>query len=48
MSKTYGFLLNFLPAPVALFLLVLWYILLMLAVIEGSTLPLHDIIYLDN
>lgn len=48
MSKTYGFLLNYLPKPIALFLLVTWYILLILAVIDRSMLPVEDIIYLDN
>lgn len=48
MSKTYGFLLYYLPRPVAISVLVLWYIVLMLLVIEKGGLPLEDIVYLDD
>ncbi len=48
MSKTYTFLLKWLPKPLAKWVLVLWYLLLILAIIDRSVTPFDGFIYWDH
>ena len=47
MSKTYFFLLQWLPQPLARFVLSLWYLLLILAIIILVSYPKGEFIYWD-
>lgn len=47
MSKTYFYLLRWLPVPIANLVLVLWYIILMLAILSHLSYPTSGFIYWD-
>ncbi|MEE8575055.1 MAG: hypothetical protein V3T30_06540 [Thermodesulfobacteriota bacterium] len=48
MSKTYEFILRWLPRPFADVALVLWYVVLILAIIHRIAIPFDGFIYWDN
>ncbi|WP_457676889.1 hypothetical protein [Thiolapillus sp.] len=48
MSKTYALLLKIMPRPLASLALTLWYLLIMLAIIDRSAVPFAGFIYWDR
>lgn len=48
MSRTYYFLLRFLPRPVASALLATWYFLLLTGCLYYLTIPVAEVIYWDG
>jgi hypothetical protein len=48
MSKTYFFLLRWLPTPIAKLVLTLWYLFLMLAILSHLAYPTSGFIYWDG
>jgi len=48
MSNTFSLLLKIMPRPLATITLVLWYLLIMLAIIDRSAIPFADFIYWDK
>jgi hypothetical protein len=48
MSNTYTLLLKILPRPLANIALALWYLLIMLAIIDRSAVPFAGFIYWDR
>lgn len=48
MSRTYGFLLRYLPRNLASAILTIWYVLLIVGCLYYIGLPVDDIIYWDR